>query len=381
MKLNIIKVKGKAVPLLHGEAQHNPLQLLIHGDSTFCHRRISFQYLRNFILVRGDILLLKLLLPQYQMGCLDVPVEYAPRCQQVQHRAPWQDSLIVAEGENHRAPCDIIGGPPELLREKLPDELHLVIRHGHAVRVPHKRLNHLLLCPSQAQEIVHPALPFPWMQSGKEPEGIGEHSRGRSDPELLHGSQALLEAGGPMHECPGVRGDQLDDDIVRGAVVLEDLDLGEEDATNVPVDEIRGLQDGSGHVLVAAEEVSEDEVVGADAALEAVTEDAGGVGEDEAADLGVGEAELAAEELDLGHEGGVGPVREQGRVRGDEAGDVGGREADAAEEGDDGVRLLGGAQADARGGRDRLILREAAGVAEEVEREGAGLAGGAGGGA
>lgn len=176
-----------------------------------------------------------------------------------------------------------------------------------------------------------------------------------------------------MHERLGMRGDQLDDDSVRGAVVAEDLDLGEQHGAEVAVDELRGLLDGGERVLLGAEEVLEEDVVGAEEAREAVAEDAVRVGEDDAADLGVGETDVAAEEVELGHEGDFGAVSEHGGDGGDDAGEVGAREADAAEEGEDVVRLLGGAQADARGRRGNGGLREAAGVSEEVEHEGAGV--------
>jgi hypothetical protein len=175
-----------------------------------------------------------------------------------------------------------------------------------------------------------------------------------------------------------VLGEQLDDNIVGGTIFAEDLDLWEQLGLDVAVEELGGLLDCGDHVLVGAEEVLEEEVVGAEAVSEAVAENAVRVEEEDAADVGVGEADVSAEEVDLGRERDVGPVVEQIGGGGDDAGDVGAREAEAAEEGEDGVRLLGGTQVDARGRLGGGGLREAAGIAEEVEREGAGVCRGVG---
>ena len=183
-----------------------------------------------------------------------------------------------------------------------------------------------------------------------------------------------------MLKRPGVLGDQLDDNIIRGTIFAEDLDLGEQLGLDVAVDELRGLLDCGEHVLVGAEELPEEEVVWAEAVSEAVAENAVRVDEDDAADVRVGEADVPAEEVDLGRERDVGPVVEQVGGAGHDTGEVGAREAEAAEEGEDGVRLLGGTQVDARGLLGGGGLREAAGIAEEVDREGARVCRGVGGG-
>jgi hypothetical protein len=203
---------------------------------------------------------------------------------------------------------------------------------------------------------------------------------GRADPELLDGGKGVVKEGASVLvvKRPGVLGEQLDDNIVRGTIFAEDLDLWEQLGLDVAVEELRALLDCGDHVLVGAEELLEEEVVGAEAVSEAVAENAVWVEEEDAADVGVGEADVSAEEVDLGRERDVGPVVEQIGGGGDDTGDVGAREAEAAEEGEDGVRLLGGTQVDARGRLGGGGLGEASGIAEEVEREGAGVCRGVG---
>jgi hypothetical protein len=109
------------------------------------------------------------------------------------------------------------------------------------------------------------------------------------------------------------------------------------------------------HVFVGAKKIFEDLVVGAEAGIKAAAQEAGGSGEHHAADIGVGEADFIAVEFEFGADGGAGQHVRKGL---DNARDGGGCEAEISEEREDGVRVPGGAEAQAQARRN-LRLREA----------------------
>jgi hypothetical protein len=108
-------------------------------------------------------------------------------------------------------------------------------------------------------------------------------------------------------------------------------------------------------VLVGDKKIFEDLVIGAEAGIKAVAEEAVGTAEHHAADIGVGEADFVAVEFEFGAGGGAGQHARKGL---DNARDGGGCEAEISEEREDGVRVPGGAEAQAQARRN-LRLREA----------------------
>lgn len=292
--------------------------------------------------------------------------------QYMKHPVPRQYPLLVAEGKNSRVRRQNIRVPAKLFSNELHAFLDLVLGHRHEVGVPDKCPPDLLLGPPQTDIILHPAIPFGLVHSGEHPKGVGEGARLWTHPEVLHGGQALIKAGRPVHKSPGVGGEELDENLLSDAVFAEHLELGKQDDLEVVVDELHGLLDGGEHVLFGAEKVLEEAEVGAQASLDPREEEAVGAREEEAAQLGGGEAELAEVEVQLSAECDRGKDR---GVRGDETRDGGGGHAErVAEERDHGVRVLGGAEVHALGRLRGVGFFEAAGVAKEVDRQGSAVA-------